>query len=47
MSKIPSAKDIIGFRNVLSHGYDVVSDEMVYDIVEYDLPIFYKTIKRL
>lgn len=45
--QIPSAKDIIGFRNVLSHGYDVVSDEMVYDIANYDLPIFYDTIKRL
>jgi uncharacterized protein with HEPN domain len=42
-----SAKDIIGFRNVLSHDYDVVSDKTFYDIVIYDLPIFYKTFKQL
>jgi len=25
--KIPNAKEIIGFRNIISHGYDVVSDQ--------------------
>jgi uncharacterized protein with HEPN domain len=42
-----SAKDIIGFRNVLSYGYDVVSDKTVYEIIKYDLPMFHNTIIEL
>jgi len=30
---------IIAFRNVLIHGYDVVEDEVVWDIIETHLPV--------
>ena len=36
--KIPSAREIIGFRNVIAHGYDVVSDHTVYEIAKVDIP---------
>jgi len=38
-SKISDYRRIISFRNVLAHGYDVVSDEIVWDIVQNRLAI--------
>lgn len=37
-AKIPDAPQIIGFRNVIAHGYDVVSDDRVYRIATEDVP---------
>ena len=37
-SQIPDIGRIIGFRNVLAHGYDVVDDEVVWDAATTDLP---------
>jgi uncharacterized protein with HEPN domain len=42
-----STKDIIGFRNVLSHGFDIVSNKTVYEIKKYNLPMFHNTIIEL
>lgn len=35
--RISDYQRIIGFRNVLAHGYDVISDEIVWDIVQNKL----------
>ena len=36
--RIPDIRRIVGFRNVLAHGYDVVEDEIVWDAITLDLP---------
>jgi uncharacterized protein with HEPN domain len=36
--RIPDIGRIVGFRNVLAHGYDVVDDEIVWDAITIDLP---------
>lgn len=35
---IEHAPQIIGFRNILVHGYDVVSDELVWEIIVENVP---------
>jgi len=45
-AKIPNAKEIIGF-SIISHGYDVVSDQTVYDIAKFDIPEFLEKINML
>lgn len=36
-SHIPHAERIIGFRNIIVHGYDIVSDQLVWQIVQSHL----------
>lgn len=35
---IPHARDIIGFRNILAHGYAALDDNKVYDIAVKHAP---------
>jgi uncharacterized protein with HEPN domain len=37
-SRISNKRRIIGFRNILSHGYDVVEHSVVWDIVVQNIP---------
>ena len=37
--QIMSYRQIIGFRNVLVHGYDTIDDQIVWRAIEEDLPI--------
>lgn len=36
---ITDSRRIVSFRNVLAHGYDAVSDEMVWGIIQSKLPL--------
>lgn len=36
--QIPKLRDIIDFRNVIAHGYDVIDHEIVWDIIQNHLP---------
>ena len=44
---ITESKRIIAFRNVLVHAYASVSDELVWDILETDLPRLRKEVEAL
>jgi uncharacterized protein with HEPN domain len=37
-SAIPDAKRAVGLRNILAHGYDRVSDALVWSVVTESLP---------
>jgi uncharacterized protein with HEPN domain len=37
-SRIPDLESVVGFRNVLAHGYDAVSDRVSWDIVQRHIP---------
>ena len=39
ISRISRHRRIISFRNALIHGYDVVDDTVVWEVVTKDLPI--------
>lgn len=47
VSAITNARQIIAFRNILVHGYDVVRDEVVWGILEADLPILSREVNTL
>lgn len=38
---------IIGFRNILVHGYDIIDEKLVWDAIKIHLPILAKEIKKL
>lgn len=38
LSSITDARQIIAFRNILVHGYDIIRNEVVWGILESDLP---------
>ena len=45
--RISDHRRIIAFRNVLIHGYDVVLDEVVWGVVETQIPILRETLAEL
>lgn len=45
--KISQYERIISFRNVLIHGYDIVEDPIVWDVVVNDLPGLYEQVSDL
>ncbi len=47
VSSVTDARQIIAFRNILVHGYDIVRDEVVWGILEADLPILSREVNTL
>ena len=39
--------EIIGFRNILAHGYDAVVDERVWNTVAADIPVLLAAVRAL
>ena len=36
----------ISFRNILAHGYDSIDDELIWGIIEDDLPVLIDSIQK-
>ncbi len=47
VAEIQDYRKIIGFRNVLIHGYDLVLNEVVWTILVEPLPTLAETVERL
>jgi uncharacterized protein with HEPN domain len=43
----PASRQIIAFRNILVHGYDIVRNEVVWGILEKDLPTLISEVSEL
>lgn len=46
-SRITDARRIVDFRNILIHAYDVVDEQVVWDIVERKLPVLRREVENL
>jgi len=46
-TQIHNYQHIISFRNVLIHGYDIVEDPIVWDVVVNDLPVLHEQVWKL
>lgn len=45
--RITDARRIVDFRNILIHAYDVVDEQVVWDIVERKLPVLKRQVESL
>lgn len=45
--KISSTKKIIGMRNLINHAYDSIEAEIVWGIIQKDIPILKKEVAAL
>ena len=45
--KIQEHEKIIAFRNLVIHGYDIVSDPIVWDVVQHKLPSLTNDVTKL
>jgi len=47
IESISEHQRIIGFRNVITHGYDVLDSELVWDAARNHLPMLKEQVERL
>lgn len=45
--EISSSRKIIGLRNLISHSYDTVEDELIWGILQKDIPKLSEEIQKL
>lgn len=45
--KISSARNIIGLRNIISHAYDSIEPEMIWGIIQNNIPALTHEIENL
>jgi len=44
---ISGSRKIIGLRNLIAHAYDTVEDELIWGIIQKDIPILKREIENL
>jgi uncharacterized protein with HEPN domain len=44
---ITAARNIIGLRNLISHAYDSIDPEMIWAIIQKDIPLLEAEIRNL
>ncbi len=47
VSKISHFQRIVSFRNILIHGYDIVDNAVVWDVIQQDLPKLHRQVEDL
>ena len=45
--QITASKNIIGLRNIISHAYDSIEPEMIWGIIQKNIPILSVEIKKI
>lgn len=45
MNDISDINDIIGLRNIIAHGYDVIENEILWDSVQKNVPVLMGQLK--
>ena len=45
--KLSSTKNIIGLRNIISHAYDSIEPEMIWGIIQNNIPILNEEVNNL
>jgi uncharacterized protein with HEPN domain len=45
--QITSAKNIMGLRNIISHAYDSVEPEMIWGIIQNNIPVLAQEINKI
>lgn len=45
--QITASKNIIGLRNIISHAYDSVEPEMLWGIIQKNVPVLAEEIRKL
>lgn len=44
--KIPEYRKIIGFRNLVAHGYDIIDDAALWDLAQNHVPDLLRKLER-
>ncbi len=47
VATIPDYERIISFRNIISHGYDIINPAIVWDVVQNHLPSLERVVQDL
>jgi len=45
--KLSSTKNIIGLRNIISHAYDSIEPEMIWGIIQNNIPILNEEVNNI
>ena len=46
-AKVPELREVVDFRNLLSHGYDTVDLRVVWSLAQHELPVLLTALRRI